>query len=340
MRVELTGREGRPACDGFASCRVVAIVLVGSFAASMLLAQAWVGRGRLSGAVADLEGNAVEGASVRLTLDGDGPEEEVLTNKQGRWARAGLAGGNWEVFVSKAGYIPTQHTVRVNEYAAASERPFVKTALEPGGEAATDGSAAALDDGEAGQVARESLERGNDLLRTGDFEGAIALFNEALPSLGDSGKAAVLVAIAQAQVQLDQDEEALSSLEKALGHAPTNVGALKLMSRRLTALGRSEEAQEYLQRLPEDQRADPEVFLREGLELYNENDIAGALAKFDAVIKSEPEWAEAYYFRGLAFLAAGENAAALADFRRLLELEPEGDRAEEAKQFAEYLESL
>ena len=53
-----------------------------------------------------------------------------------------------------------------------------------------------------------------------------------------------------------------------------------------------------------------------------------------------PDWADSYYFRGLANMAAGRNAAAAEDFRRLLELEPEGERAEEAKQFAEYLESL
>ena len=320
--------------------RVAVAALAGLLLASAVSAQSWVGRGRLSGGVEDLEGNPVEGASVKLTLDGIGPDEEVVTNRRGRWARAGLAGGSWEVLVSKPGYIPSQHTVRLNEYAPASERPFVKTALEPGGQTAADGSAAAVDEGESGQAARESLERGNDLIREGDFEGAITLFNEALPSLGDGGKAAVLVAIAQAQMQLDRDEEALASLEKALGYAPTNVDALQLMSRRLTALGRAEEAQAYLARLPEDLREDPEILLREGVDLYNQNDIEGARVKFDAVVEMEPEWADVYYFRGLALMASGENEAALADFHRLLELEPEGERAEEAKQFAEYLESL
>ncbi len=320
--------------------RVAVAVLAGILLASAVTAQAWVGRGRLNGGVEDLEGNPVEGASVRLTLDGTGPEEEILTNRRGRWARAGLAGGSWEVFVSKPGYIPSQHTVRLNEYATAAERPFVQTALEPGGQTAAAGSAAAVDEGESGQAARESLVRGNDLLREGDFEGAIALFNEALPALDDGGRAAVLVAIAQAQVQLERNEEALASLERALDHAPTNVDVLQAISRRLTAMGRSEEAKVYLERLPEELRADPEVLLREGVELYNLNDFEGARSKFDVVIEAEPEWADAYYFRGLAQMAAGDNAAAAADFRRLLELDPEGERAEEAKQFVEYLESL
>ncbi len=320
--------------------RAVVTMLAGILLGSALAAQPWVGRGRLSGSVEDLEGNPVEGASVQLTLDGAGPEERVVTSARGRWARAGLAGGSWEVLVSKPGFISSQHTVRVNEYASASERPFLKTELEPRGESAADGSTAALDEGDDAQVTRESLERGNDLLRAGDFEGAIGVFREAMPSLGAGGKAAVLVAIAQAQVQMEQDEEAVATLEEALGHAPGSVNALQLISRRLTALGRADEAEQYLARLPEDLRQDPEVLLLEGLELYNQNEIEEARAKFEAVVAMEPEWADAYYFRGLARMAMGENEAAVADFRKLLELEPDGERATEAAEFAEYLESL
>ncbi|MCE2558776.1 MAG: carboxypeptidase regulatory-like domain-containing protein, partial [Acidobacteria bacterium] len=314
-------------------------LLAGLLVTAAASAQVWAGRGRLTGTVQDTDGTPVEGASVKLTLNDAGPDE-VMTNAKGRWARAGLAGGTWDVLVSKAGYVPTTHTTQVQEYASPSDRVFLKTTLELGQASATDGSAAALADDEAAQAARDLLERGNSLLLAGDYEGAIGVFSEALTSVPDGAKTAVLVAIAQAQVQLERDDEALASLEQALSLTPTNVDALRLMSRRLTALGRGEEAQAYLERMPEDQRADPEILVREGVELYNQNDFEGALAKLNAAVEAESDWADAYYFRGLANMAAGQNAAAAADFRRLLELEPEGERAEEAKQFAEYLESL
>ncbi len=317
--------------------RVAGALVAGILLAAAVSAQAWAGRGRLSGTVQDPDGAPVAGASVKLTLDGTGPEE-FLTNQKGRWARAGLAGGGWKVFVAKPGFIPTEHMTHVNEYATASDRVFLKTVLEPG-EAST-GESAALDDSEAAQAARELLERGNALIGEQDFEGAIQAFTEALPALSDGAKAAVLVTIAQNQARLERDDEALASLEQALGYAPTNVDALRLMSRRLTALGRSEEAQAYIERMPEDQRADPEILLREGVELYNQDDFEGARAKFDAAIEASPEWGDAYYYRGLANMASGQNAAAAADFRRLIELAPDDPKAEEAKQFAEYLESL
>ncbi len=319
--------------------RVIGAVLAGALLAAAASAQAWAGRGRLSGTVQDADGNPVEGASIQLTLGGAGPDA-VTTNGKGRWARAGLGGGNWDVLVSKAGYVSTTHSALVQEYASPADRVFLKTTLEAGAVSATDGSAAALDDGESAQAAREQLERGNDLLASGNYEGAIQVFTEALSSLPEGAKAAVLVAVAQAQVQLERDDEALASLERALAYAPSNVDALRLMSRRLTALGRGDEAQAYLDRMPEDQRADPEILVREGVALYNENDFEGAVAKLDAAVEAAPDWSEAYYFRGLSNMAAGRNEAAAADFRRLIELEPEGEKAEEAKQFAEYLESL
>ncbi len=317
--------------------RVASLLLAGFLLAASVSAQGWAGRGRLSGTVEDVEGNPVEGASVKLTLDGAGPEE-VATNRRGRWARAGLKSGNWVVLVSKPGFVPTEHTVLLNEYLTAADRPVLSTELEPA-EATATGTAALADDS-AAQAARELLEQGNALAAIEDFEGAIAVFSEALPALPDGAKASVLVIIAQNQARLERDDEAIATLEKALALAPENVDALRLMSRRLTVLGRSEEARQYLERLPEDLRADPEILLREGVDLYNQNDFEGAVEKLTAAIEGEPEWADAYYYRGLARMAASQNEAAAADFRKLLELAPDGERAEEAKQFAEYLESL
>ena len=319
--------------------RVSIALLAGVLLATAVSAQVWAGRGRLSGTVEDPDGNPVEGASVKLTLEGAGPDD-ATTNRRGRWALAGLRSGDWTALVSKAGYIPTEHAVFINEYATSSDRVVLRTTLEPGGSSMTDGSAAGLVDDEAAEAARKLLESGNALIGQEDFEGAIAAFDGALPSLPDGAKAAVLITIAQNQVRLERDEEAVASLEQALALAPDNVNALQLMSRRLTVMGRAEEAKAFLERLPEDLQADPEILLREGVDLYNKNDLEGALAKFDALVEAAPDSADAYYYRGLANMATGQNEAAAADFRRLLELQPEGEKAEEAKQFAEYLESL
>lgn len=312
--------------------RIAAAGIAGLLLASLLSAQGWAGRGRLSGTVEDSEGKSVQGATVKLTMDGAGPDE-VQTDRRGRWAKGGLRSGDWVVLVSKTGFVPTEHAVSINEYATGADRPVLKTQLRQA-------EGAGLTDDAGAQAARGLLEQGNDLIRIEDFEGAIRVFSEALPSLPDGAKASVLVIIAQNQIRLERDDEAIANLEKALALAPENVDALRLMSRRLTALGRSEEAQQYLARLPEDLRADPEILLREGVDLYNQNDFTGAVEKLTTAIEGEPEWADAYYYRGLARMAATQNEAAAEDFRKMIELAPDDPRAEEAKQFAEYLESL
>ncbi|MXX61425.1 MAG: tetratricopeptide repeat protein [Holophagales bacterium] len=312
--------------------RIATVGIAGLLLASVLSAQGWAGRGRLSGTVEDSEGESVQGATVKLTMDGAGPDE-VQTDRRGRWAKGGLRSGDWVVLVSKTGFVPTEHAVTINEYATGADRPVLKTQLRQA-------EGAGLTDDAGAQAARALLEQGNGLLAVEDFEGAITVFSEALPSLPDGARASVLVIIAQNQIRLERDDEAIANLEKALDLAPENVDALRLMSRRLTALGRSEEAQRYLARLPEDLQADPEILLREGVDLYNQNDFEGAVEKLTAAIEGEPDWADAYYYRGLARMAAGLNEAAAEDFRKLLELAPDGERAEEAKQFAEYLESL
>ena len=151
--------------------RVTGTVLVGLLLAAVVSAQSWAGRGRLSGGVQDPDGNPVEGASVKLTLNGAGPEE-LQTNQRGRWARAGLRGGSWEVLVSKPGFISTSHTAQVQEYASPSDRVFLRTILDLGAASATDGSAAALAEGEDTQAARDMLEQGKRSARRRGLRGS------------------------------------------------------------------------------------------------------------------------------------------------------------------------
>lgn len=48
-----------------------------------------------------------------------------------------------------------------------------------------------------------------------------------------------------------------------------------------------------------------------------------ALADFDRVIKSHPEYAKAYHLRGLVHEKSGDNQAALKDFGRAIDFDPE-----------------
>ena len=48
---------------------------------------------------------------------------------------------------------------------------------------------------------------------------------------------------------------------------------------------------------------------------------------------ANPSLADAYYYRGRAYLASGKSAEAKADFQKLLELDPKHSNADEAREF-------
>ncbi|MDQ1637198.1 MAG: polyhydroxybutyrate depolymerase [Pyrinomonadaceae bacterium] len=62
-----------------------------------------------------------------------------------------------------------------------------------------------------------------------------------------------------------------------------------------------------------------------GVKLQQSGDLAGAIAAYTRAIKSDPNTADAYNNRGVAYLALKDYAPALADFSRSIELNPTSD---------------
>jgi tetratricopeptide (TPR) repeat protein len=74
-----------------------------------------------------------------------------------------------------------------------------------------------------------------------------------------------------------------------------------------------------------------------GINLYNDNKLDEAIAKFNDVIAARPDHADGYYYRGLALLAKNKMAEAKADFKKVLELDPEGQFANDSREFLKSL---
>ena len=70
-----------------------------------------------------------------------------------------------------------------------------------------------------------------------------------------------------------------------------------------------------------------------GIKKYNDKDVTGALEMFDRVVRENPNLPDAYYYRALAYLNQGKTEEAKADFRKLLEIAPDHEKAAEAKEF-------
>lgn len=327
-----------------------------------LLAQDWVGRNRLAGIIKDEADEPVEGATVKIWLGDDesrGPEPAV-TGKNGRWAFLGLKYGLWSVRVTKEGKLPSEGQVQVGS----ATKPLPITLEDIPEEMLID---------ERAREAKKQLEEGNALLQAGDPAGARAKYQQALENLEAEFHADILVSIADTYAREDNAakrmetleaaraidpqhpgmllqmarahydsgdvDHAISTLEDLVAVQPGNETALRVLADMLAAQGRVEEAQSYLAQLPEGTKLDPNVLLNVAIDHYNAGDIEKAFTGFDQVVEEYPELPLALYYRGLVFLARGENELAKADLEAFLAQDPESEQAPEAREFLQYLES-
>lgn len=369
---------------------VLLALLVAAPLAAPLGAQDWVGRGRAHGEIVDEEGNPIQGAKVTLHLPNRpdaGPEPEV-TKKNGRWAFGGLTGGDWTVVIEKEGYITSEGSFRVNEFAAAQP---LRVELQKDSFSGIQTGQDLIDQGKFAEARAEfeevlpnmeppqqaqlraligttyyeeknfqaavqayeqampelteqdrvsiRLRLGDSYLQLGQHEKARQIYEESLAGLEPEGQNQVLLAIARTYDVQGDRENAIASVQRILENDPQNVQALQLIADLLSRAGREDEAQAYLDQIPEDEELPADMLLNQGIRFYNEQKLDEAKANFDRVIRQDATLADAYYYRGLVNLAQGDNAAALADFQKNLELAPDGQYATDVKEFVSYLES-
>jgi tetratricopeptide (TPR) repeat protein len=311
----------------------VAIALLA--AALPASAQSWAGRGRLQGEVRDEQGQPVEGAKItlrkgndRVDPNTDGPKS-ITTNKNGKWSVLGLAQGAWGILIEKDGFMASEGQVPVNEFAVATPlnitlKVIPKEVLQKAQEASGNAKA------------KVAIEQANALLGESKFAEARAKYEEALSVLEADDpvlKSSITRTIARTWFEEGKTDQAIDTLKASLLIKPDDVETLQLVSTLLVSAGREKEADEFMAKLPEGVKIDPNSLLNLGIKLYNEKDLAGALAKFDKVVKDNPELATAYYYRGLTYLALNRTAESKADFQKLLEVDPNNPNADEVREY-------
>lgn len=300
------------------------------FGAAAVGAQDWAGRGRLQGIVTDAEKNPIEGAKVTLYLgeEGRGPEL-ILTDKKGRWAVIGLATGDWTFVIEAPGYKATEGVLNVisegigpGQTVRVTLNPLPKEVLEAA----------------EGPDPRQMIERANALLLEEKYAEARTEYEKAIAEIEDPQvHVPILRAIANTYYGQGQPDEAIETLEKALAIATDDQESLKLMVTLLVNEGREEEAESYKARIAGGFKLDPNTLLNQGIEEYNAQAYDTALEYFDQVVAENPELPDAFYYRGMVYLAQGKAEEAKADFQKLLELAPGHPKAAEAKEFLEAL---
>jgi predicted Zn-dependent protease len=292
---------------------------------AVLAAPAWAqsrGEGHMAGVVKDEAGHAVEGVQVTALKSGEHDAFTDKTNKKGEWAINGIAGGQWNLDLSKDGFESRKLTVPIDEHNFVPPMNLtikkVVVKVDPNAEI------------------KSELQKAAPLLDAGKYSDARAIYEALLQKYPDVWQVEPLIARTYAGEK--KPDEAVVHLQKALDHDPENVDEKLLMASLLTEQGKTAEAQKYMDGIDMTKVKDPTIFLNQGINLINQGKAAEALPIFEKVVTAFPTNPEGYYYRGRCDLALGKFPEAKADLQKFIAMP--GADASEVDQAKKILEQL
>ena len=197
----------------------------------------------------------------------------------------------------------------------------------------------ALDALVAADKSRETAVRlynlGAEASRTGDRDGAVTYLKRAIemdPTLDQA-----YTAMGQVLIVKKSYKEAVAAVDPLLARNPTNLEALTIRYEALKASGDKAGAAKAQEAMKAAQASmNPDDLFKQGVALYNSNNMAGAVDAFQMALTVNPKHAKSHYMLGLAY--AGTDAAkAKEHLEKFLELAPDDPDAAQAKEMLSYL---
>ncbi|MFL6202673.1 MAG: carboxypeptidase regulatory-like domain-containing protein [Thermoanaerobaculia bacterium] len=191
----------------------------------------------------------------------------------------------------------------------------------------------------AADKSRETAVRifnlGAETSRAGDRDGAIAYFRRAIevdPTLDQA-----YAAMGQVLLVKKSFKEAAASVEPVLARNPKNLEALTIRYEALKAAGDKAGATAAQEAMKAAQASmNPDDLFKQGVALYNANNMVDAVAAFQMALTVDPKHAKSHYMLGLAY--AGTDAAkAKEHLTKFLELAPDDPDAAQAREMLTYL---
>lgn len=324
-------------------------LIIGALAVFMVAsvnsyAQQNLGRGRVSGEVVDETGAPVDGAGVTAvhknitttTLEGK-------TNKKGHFAIAGLGTGVWRFTATKDGYVESYFEMQVSQL---SPNPPFKLTLQK----ITAAVAAATTVGTKSNEAAIALaEKGNELLKQGDLDGALAAFQEFSAMHPEIYKVRLNIgSLYSKKGDYDKAETEFKFVldkvkEKSPDYGSDKVSAAAALSgigeialRKEDLKGATQYFTEALTLSPNDEAV-----------AFNVAEIFFAHQKTDDAIKYyelaasiKPNWSKPYSRLGYAYLNKGDYAKAQENLKKFLELDPNSAEAGNVKNVLTAIEQM
>jgi tetratricopeptide (TPR) repeat protein len=284
--------------------------------------------GMLRGKVVDAGGEPIPAASVTIEYkDGIARTYKVTTNKKGEYTQIGLAPGNYKVTAEKAkvGIQAFEARVRLGETVE------VNFKLAPGG------TGPSKEDVAKSAAIKKVFEEGVALSRSGDDDGAIAKFAEAIvivPACADC-----YYNIGYAHSQKKDWAKAEEAFKKSIDLKPDYVEAYNGLAQIYNAQKKFDEAQAASQKAAALAMAGGvaggaggvDALYNVGVTSWNAGKAEEAKKAFEEALKLDPKHANSHYQLAMCFINLGKLPEAVVEFEAYLQSAPDGQYAAQVK---------
>ena len=298
---------------------VLSLILV-FVGCSLAFSQGYKGKGRLKGLVIDQDGNPIEGVTVNLYCERGASGFEVTTDEKGEWRANYIRGGPYDIDFEKSGYMPKKINANISEF---GKNPDIEVTLQKiEGLVVTD-------------ELKEALHTGNELFDQGKYEEAIQSYQTILEKAPETY--ILYRNIGNCYFQMENYETAEEFYLKVLEKEPEDAESIIGIGNTYANRGQNEKALEWYNKVEFEKISDSMVLYNIGSNLYTQGQHQEALKYYRKAVELKGDFQDALYQLGLVNLTLGNNQEAIDVFQEYLKYDSESGRADQVRNFIEFL---
>ncbi|HUM34232.1 MAG TPA: tetratricopeptide repeat protein [Candidatus Saccharicenans sp.] len=303
--------------------KIVGLILLTILAASPAFSQAYAGTARIKGIVTDKLGNPLSDVQVKLYHVESDSGFETRTNKDGQWQANMIKGGTWYIDFSKTGYETKKISLQVTE--GMKKPPVVETKL-----AKLEGLVVTDD-------VLSELDKANKLFNEGKIDEAINAYNAILEKNAEAY--VINYSLGNCYFIKEDYNRAIEFYKKVYEKNPSFTNAIIGIGNAYINQNKVDEAMEWYNKLDISKIDDAVVLYNIGSNYFNRSRHDLALKYYKRAVELEPNFVDALYQLGLTYLTLGNYQDSFNAFSEYLKYDSESARAEQVKNFLEFLKN-
>jgi tetratricopeptide (TPR) repeat protein len=317
--------------------RTVAIAVL-SLGLLVAAAPARAQSGSIKGKITDAQGNPVDGATISLeSTDKGGKPIVTKSNKRGEYMQVGLSPGHYKITAAKDDLKVTKETdVHLDML-----NFDIKLVAGGGG----GGAAVSKEEAAKNEKIKATFAEGVQLSRDGKTDEAVAKFQEVIATM--PACAECYLNIGTVQMNAKKYDESAAAFNKAIELKPS-AEAYENLANVYNAQKKFPEAEAAGKKAMELSAAAPGAagggggasassLYNQAVILWNQNKAQEAAEKLEAATKTDPNFPEAHYLLGKAYINLGKLPDSAKELQEYMRLAPNGPNHDDAAKTLEML---